>query len=546
MGSETHHASSIQIIGTFTGATPEALQGIAREKELRKTNEVFLLFAMGSQFDHLIKLMLERLGVFCLVADPSRVSADDVWKLSPVGVVVSGGPASVHSEAPPFDNEIFDLGIPVLGVCLGFQMWAKHRGLKVTPAGKREFSTHSAEVTPVGLLRGVSTPTRVLQSHGDRVEPDDTLTILAQTDNSPVAAASLDHLYGVQFHPEVSETVEGQRIFENFCFEICRAEDRYPALSVAEQKIIALRERVGAGRVAVALSAGCDSSVVAYLLRRAVDEQPGRLFGIYIKGLDRQDDEAHLHEYFGKQPWITVRVIDATDRFLKVLHGAKTMEEKRAAMKYDAYQAILAEAIKDIGGIDFFAQGTLYTDISESGGGYDSGARKARIKDHHNVGIDVGVPELMPLADCVKDGARAIGRAIGVPEELLQRHPFPGPGLAVRIENEITAEKLAIERQVDGIYIEEMRNWNLYDSIWQAGVFLQNSWTTCTKGDDAGSGYVVELFAVWSVNGFTAESAEVRWDFLKHVSRRITNEVSEVGGVVYRISDKPPMTIERG
>jgi GMP synthase (glutamine-hydrolysing) len=269
-----------------------------------------------------------------------------------------------------------------------------------------------------------------------------------------------------------------------------------------------------------------------------------QILGVYIKGIDRPDDEANVIKYFGNQDWIEVKIVDATDKFLTALRGKTEMHDKRLAMR-GIYKEVLEKAAKDFGA-DFIAQGTLYTDVSESGGGYDSGSKKAQIKIHHNVNLEFSLPEIQPLIDCVKDTGRNIGRAIGVPDELLVRHPFPGPGLIVRIEGEVTKEKLMTARKVDGIFIEEIKKWGLYNSVWQAGAVVTASNTTATKGDDAAQGHVIALWAVWSVNGFTARAAELPYDFLKHVSQRITNEVREVGGVVYRISDKPPVTIEWG
>jgi GMP synthase (glutamine-hydrolysing) len=313
----------------------------------------------------------------------------------------------------------------------------------------------------------------------------------------------------------------------------------------------------------LALSGGTDSATVAYLLKEAVSEsrQVGKsagrnpipptlrhsdsqITGIYIKGIDRPDDEEHVNKYFGGQNWIKVITVDATHEFLAALKGKISMHDKRLAMR-GIYKKVLETEAKNFGA-DFIAQGTLYTDISESGSGYQSGAKKAQIKIHHNVNLGFNLPELQPLADCVKDTGRNIGRSLGVPEELLLRQPFPGPGLVVRIEGEVTAEKLKTARAVDAIYIEEMRKFKLYDEIWQAGAVVTNSMTTCTKGDDAAEGHVIALWAVWSVNGFTARAAELPYGFLKHVSQRITNEIREVGAVVYRVSDKPPVTIEWG
>ena len=529
----------------FKKATPEALEQIAEEMRVRKTTHFILLFSMGSQFDHLIVGRLAKLGVFSVVADPGSVRAEDVKKAAPAGIIVSGGPASVFNEPPPFDSEIFDLGIPTLGICLGFQMWAKHVGASVTPHEKREFGVHTLSIkTDDPLFEGVAKQTKVLETHGDSIEEGSAITNLGGTDNAPVAAGRYKHLWGVQFHPEVTDTVEGAKMYENFCVKICGITDRFPAHSVAEQKIVELKKKIGGKKVLIALSGGSDSSVVAYLLKKAHEGTTGKIKGVYIRGIDRPDDEAYVQKYFGGQDWIEVEIADATALFLDSLRGKAAMREKRLAMR-DVYKSVLEEKIREFGA-DFIAQGTLYTDLRESGMGHATGARIAEIKVHHNTGIDFSVPELRPLEDQVKDSARGIGADIGVPEDLLLRHPFPGPGLVVRIEGEVTAEKLKTARAVDGIYIEELRAADLYKTVWQAGTVVTLSEHTVSKGDDAGLGHVVALWAVWSVNGFTARFAALPYDFLEKVSRRITNEVREVGAVTYRVSDKPPATIEWG
>ena len=524
----------------FKGATPEALNEIAEEMRVRKTSHFILLFSMGSQFDHLIVQQLSKLGVFAVVADPASVTADDVKKAAPAGIILSGGPASVHDEPPPFDEKIFDLGIPLLGVCLGFQMWAKHIGAPVLPHEKREFGVHTFKIkTDDPLFAGVAKESPVLETHGDGVEESSMLVNLGSTENAPVAAGRHERLWGVQFHPEVSDTLEGSKIYDNFC-KLCGITDRFPAHDVAKEKIAELKEKVGGKKVLIALSGGSDSSVVAYLLKEA----GAILKGVYIRGIDRPDDEAYVKKYFGNENWIELEIADATDGFLGALKGKTDMREKRMAMR-GIYKEVLEQKIKDFGA-EFIAQGTLYTDLRESGMGNDTGARVAEIKVHHNTNLGFSIPELSPLETEVKDSARSIGRDIGVPEDLLVRHPFPGPGLVVRIEGEVTAESLKVARAIDGIYIEELRAADLYKTVWQAGATLTRSEHTESKGDGAGIGRVVALWAVWSVNGFTSRFAQLPYEFLEKVSRRITNEVREVGAVVYRISDKPPATIEWG
>ena len=383
----------------------------------------------------------------------------------------------------------------------------------------------------------------VLQSHGDEVIADgNLLTVLALSDDVVTAATCL-RLYGVQFHPEVPETKYGSTIFENFCFKICGAQDRFPAQDVAMQKIDELRNQIGNKKVLLALSAGSDSSTVAYLLKGATFGKC-QLRGVYIRGIDRPDDEAFVQRYFGDKDWIELVIVDATDRFLVALAGKIGMREKRLAMR-EVYKPVLEEQARAFGA-EFISQGTLYTDISESGGGHSSGARKANIKMHHNPNLGFSLPELIPLANCVKDGGRDIGRQIGVPEALLVRHPFPGPGLVVRIEGEITPEKLIMARQLDGIYIEELRQAGLYEKVWQAGAVVTKSEHTYTKGDDAGTGPVIAYWAVWSINGFTAQAADLPFEFRKKLARRFGNEVHGIGAVVERVSDKPFSTIEWG
>lgn len=528
--------------------SPATLAAIAEEKQLRKTNSFILVFSMGSQFDHLICLQLAKLGVFCKVADPARLTAGDVRAIAPQGIIVSGGPASVHAEPPPFDTRIFDLQIPVLGICLGMQMAARYVGASVHAAAKREFSVEELTLHHrEELFEDVPYSTRVLQSHGDIVlapswENERYFTVLGATRNASIAAFHCRNLWGVQFHPEVGDTEDGLRILENFCRHICGIADRYPVHDVVGEKITSLRRQIAGKRVLIALSGGSDSSVCAYLLKYAAGRAGAKLRGIYIKGVDRPDDEADVIRFFGNQSWIELKVVDATELFLGELAGRTSGPEKRAAFR-NPYQDVLEEEAEAFGA-NLIVQGTLYTDLVESGQGYATGARRATIKQHHNTGLRFSIPELAPLADCVKDTARGIGRAIGMPQELLCRHPFPGPGLVIRIEGEVTAEKLAIARAADRILIEELRQAGLYEAVWQAGARVLSSMHTTSKGDDAGKGYIIQLFAVSSANGFTARPYPLSWDLLERIDARMGSEIPEVGATDYRISGKPYATIE--
>lgn len=533
------------MLDTFKKATPEALEAVMQEKRIRQTQSLILLFSMGSQFDHLIYQQVSKLGVYCLVADPASVTAEDVRALAPSGIIVSGGPASVHSEPPPFDNRIFDIGIPILGICLGFQMWARQIcNAKVLPAQKREFGVHRLLILGDDPLFAGISDCNVLQSHGDSISDSSLLVSLGNTSHAPIAAARYSYLWGVQFHPEVSDSECGAQLFANFCFGICGITDTFPANEAVFKKNEELIATIRKKTIVLAISGGSDSSVVAYLLKNAASFVKAKIHGIYIKGVDRADDEAHVRTFFGEQDWMSLEVIDATDRFLEVMKGITKMRDKRLAMK-GVYRDILQEGINRYQA-DFLAEGTLYTDLVESGEGLSTGARRAVIKTHHNTGNTYSVPLLLPLSDCVKDSARDIGREIGVPEELLVRHPFPGPGRTLRIEGEVTREKLAIEGKADEILIEELRRHDLYESVWQAGAVLTSSRCTCTKGDDAAEGWVICCWAVWSVNGFTARPARLPHDFMELVSDRITNEIREAGAVVFRTSGKPPATIEWG
>jgi len=581
------------VIRTLETVTDAVLAELAEEMAIRQTKEVFTVFSFGSQYDHLIKLRLAQIGVFAVVADPARVRVEDIEKIGPKGIILSGGPGSMVVAPPPFDDRILEIGIPVLGICLGLQKIARHAGNTVTPAAKREFGVHELVIhNHDGLFAGLDhfSSIPVLESHGDRVEPDGNLVILASTDHAPAAAARWRHLWGVQFHPETTHTPHGTKIFENFCFGISGAKDRFPAKFVAAQKISEIQRAIGSDRILLALSGGSDSSVVAHLVGAAVGEEPGRVRAIYIKGVDRPDDEAHVIKHFGNLGWLELKIVDATDELLTQLAGIESMPEKRRAFKVVYPRVLVREALAIRA--PWIGQGTLYTDNVESGLGHATGARHARIKEHHNTGLAElvaasGLRLLEPLDTEVKDTARAIGYEIGVPVELLERHPFPGPGQVVRIEGPVTAQKLALAHTSDGIFIEELRAAKYYETAWQAGAVvtdinrrerrrtgrdliqsktaegkvrtlfgealrragLTNMWSgailsesvhTGAKGDDAALGRVAVLWAAKRGSGGVMRWHELPEDVLRIVSRQITDEVPEVGAVVYSLADLAP------
>lgn len=533
------------MVTTIKDSSQETINQILEEMKIRKTYELFLLFPLGSQTDHLIAQQIAKQRVFCLPVDPKSVTAEDVKKLNPKGIFLSGSPASVYDGIVSFDMGILDLGIPVLGICYGAQLIASHSGLSVVRGKYSEFGTHryrsSGEVS--NLFLDIPPSFNVVQNHGDTIIADPRITVLGGTQDM-VGAFEYKHLYGIQFHPEVSDTEYGERLFCNFIFGICGAQSLFPVREIEEEKIVELVVKINSKTVLLALSGGSDSSICAHLLHEAKKRCPKgvTIHALYIKGVDRPDDEAYVKKFFANKDWLTLTVIDGTDVILEALKGKVTSKEKRAAFR-EPYKAIIENEINRIGA-DFIVQGTLYTDISESGGGYEGEKNKAVIKQHHNVNLKFSVPEIMPLSDMVKDNARDLGRTINVPEELLTRHPFPGPGNSIRVLGEVTAEKLEMVRKGDIILLEELRATNQYYNVWQAGAVVTNSKSTCQKGDGAMSGLVMAFFCVNSVNGFTAQVSELPWPLMKRISSRMMNEIPQCGRVVYNLSDKPGATIE--
>lgn len=545
-----------------------SLTAIQEEMAVRKTSEFFILFGFGSQTDGLIFMMLSKIGVFCVLANPKTMTQEDVLRLKEIGllgIIGSGGPYSVYSktEPVPFDCRIFELNVPIFGICLFFQLICQYRGGIVSRAS-------ISECNPQGIVNvldynsplfaGIPHSFKAGFSHGDEVSHVEGFDITAISNNAIIAAAEMRHHYGVQFHPEVSHSEYGQKIFENFCFGICGAKDRFPVRDVAARKVAALRDLVGDDDVVIALSGGVDSSVSCELLRRAKAGRQGQIHAVYIKGLDRYLDEEHLRKYFPHQHGFVLYFVDASPEFLTALKGKEGGAEKRRAMK-GVYVALLEQKIKETGAT-WLASGTNYADISESrrsladiapntiqllprGESVDTLVRKDVIKEHHNVGNTHTVPEVLPVVDMVKDTIRDLGRELGMPEELLMKQPFPGPGLAVRIDGEITAEKLAIERELDRIWDEELTRAGLASEIWQYGADLLRSEVTTSRGDGRGKGLRAELWAKVSVNGFTAEPYLFEPAFLRKVAVRITSEIRAIGSVGYDFTPKPPKTIEQ-
>ena len=506
-----------------------------------------LIIDYGSQFTQLIARRIREERVYCEIHPPTMtVAAMREW--GPKGIVLSGGPSSVYeTEAPPADPAMLELGVPVLGLCYGMQLMAHLRGGAVVP-GPREYGR--AEVTiddPDDLFHGFAAgeKTVVWMSHGDHVDaPPPGFRTLARTETVPVAAirSERDPLYAVQFHPEVAHTVDGHRIISNFVFRICGCEPGWTTGSFIEDSIERIRRQVGNENVICGLSGGVDSSVAAALVHKAIGDQLICVFvdtGLLRKG-ERDDVERTFREHLG----IRLEVVDASEQFLSKLEGVTDPEKKRKAIG-ETFIRVFERATTDIGSnAKFLVQGTLYPDVIES---MSIRGPSSTIKTHHNVG---GLPEDMkfalvePLRELFKDEVRNVGRELGLPEELVGRHPFPGPGLAVRVLGEITVERLDVLRAADKIYIDEIRAAGLYDDIWQAFAVLLPVQSVGVMGDFRTYENVVALRAVTSRDGMTADWFPMPYEVLGRMSNRIINEVRGVNRVCYDVSSKPPATIE--
>ena len=514
----------------------------------KSVNEGVVVIDFGSQYSHLIARRIRELKVYSMVAQ-SKSTWDSVKHLNPKGVILSGGPASVYEEgAPQIPDWVFEQNLPVLGICYGMQAMVHQLGGKVAPGAKQEYGYSVLhQDSPEGgstLFNDLPPSFQVWMSHGDRVESlPEGFTGTAYTENSPLAAiGNGDNMFGIQFHPEVNHTPLGQDILNNFLFDACGCKADWIPSNVVHDSIKNIREQVGTGKVICALSGGVDSAVTAGLLHQAIGDQ---LTCIFVNnGLLRKEEAERVQTTFKRGLGLNLTYVDATDRFLNRLEGVTDPEIKRKAIG-EEFIRVFEEAALGLDDAEFLAQGTLYPDVIESEA--PENRTSARIKTHHNVG---GLPENMklklvePLRYLFKDEVREVGLALGLPNDMVYRQPFPGPGLAIRIIGEVTSEKLDMLRQCDWIVIDEIKAANLYDQIWQSFAVLSNSRTVGVQGDFRTYGYVCAIRAVSSEDAMTADWVRLPYEVLARMSNRIVNEVPGVNRVVYDITSKPPGTIE--
>ena len=510
-------------------------------------NEKVLVVDFGGQYNQLVARRVRECNVYCEIVS-YRVGLDAIRAQNPKGIIFTGGPNSVYVDgAPTIDPAIFDLGIPVLGLCYGFQLMTHLLGGHVCKAPEREYGKTLVHVDIKSkVFENVSPETICWMSHNDYAETAPTgFTISAYTDNCPVAAIELPekNLYGFQFHPEVLHTPEGKTMLHNFVYNVCGCKGDWEMGSFVETSVKALREKIGDGKVLCALSGGVDSSVAAAMLSKAVGKQLTCVFVDH--GLLRKNEMEEVCEVFGPNGQFELNFVcvNARQRFYDKLAGVSEPEKKRKIIG-EEFIRVFEEEAKKIGAVDFLAQGTIYPDIVESGLGGESTV----IKSHHNVG---GLPDYVdfkeivePLRDLFKDETRQAGRELGLPEYLVSRQPFPGPGLAIRIIGEVTPDKVKMVQEADAIWREEIAKAGLDKSISQYYAALTNMRSVGVMGDERTYDYAVALRAVTTTDFMTAEAAEIPWSLLQTVTSRIVNEVQHVNRVLYDCTGKPPATIE--
>jgi len=507
-------------------------------------HEMILVLDFGGQYNQLIARRVREAGVYCEVKS-YKTSSEEIKKINPKGIVFTGGPASVLDPGAPFcEKEIFELGIPVLGICYGMQLIGKMLGGAVERASAREYGKTPIEFdTSSKLFTGIDNKSSCWMSHTYCVKTlPEGFKISAGTMSCPNAAMDDDsrRIYGVQFHPEVVHTPKGQEVLKNFLYGICGCKGDWVMSSFVEEAVSDIKKKVGSGKVLCALSGGVDSSVAAALVHKAVGKQ---LICVFVDhGLLRKDEGDQVEEVFTKQFNMNLIRVDASERFLDKLAGVTEPEEKRKIIGKE-FIRVFEEEAKKIGEVDFLVQGTIYPDVIESGLG-DS----AVIKSHHNVG---GLPDVVdfkeiiePLRSLFKDEVRKAGEEIGLPPHIVWRQPFPGPGLAIRIIGDVTEEKLEILREADAIFREEIAEAGLDREIWQYFAVLTGMRSVGVMGDERTYDYTIALRGVTSVDGMTADWAYIPHEVLAKISNRIVNEVKHVNRIVYDITSKPPATIE--
>jgi len=532
----------LEIAKEIAGEQPAPSEEVIPEAE----REAIIVIDFGSQYSLLIARRVRECQVYCELV-PHDVPWEKIAPLNPKGFILSGGPASVYDrEAPLAPAYIYESHLPILGICYGMQVLTKQLGGQVTPGTKHEYGHAILHMSDADspLFADLSASSPVWMSHGDKIEElPPGFRALAYTENSPFAViGNDDRIFGLQFHPEVAHTPEGKALLKNFVYRVCGCQGNWTMGNFVTESIARIKGQVGTGKVVSALSGGVDSAVVATLIHRAIGDQ---LTCIFVNnGLLRREEVERTFNVFRLNLGMNIIYVDASERFLHRLKGVTDPETKRKAIG-DEFIKVFEEEANKIGKVDFLAQGTLYPDVIESISSVSSAS--ATIKTHHNVG---GLPAKMtlkllePLRLLFKDEVRQVGLELGLPEEMVWRQPFPGPGLAIRIIGEVTQEKLEILRSADWVVMNEIKKAKLYRQLWQSFAVLTDVKSVGVMGDYRTYGYLVAIRAVTSQDAMTADWARLPYDLLARISNRIVNEVPGVNRVVYDITSKPPSTIE--